>query len=342
MNQKSITTKITSKTKYRNPTGYSIDFDKLEEFESCLDPLSPENCRIPCRVLGYGEISTVFEIDVEKMEGLAFKRMSIFEDPQEMGEYLGTYLEYNRTLEEDVGVHLPSHGYAAFVNETGRPIFYIIQRKLPVPSIGSKALHLLDRTDIVILFQCVLRELSKVWRFNCQHDRCEMGIDGQISNWVIDDFNPQDPYLDEDVCLLYVDTSTPMMRINGVEQMDMELLLRAAPSFLAWILRLLFMQDVVDRYYDFRLVVIDLLANFYKEQKTELIPALIIITNDFFAGEAADLEVEPIDEDEVRAYYREDAFIWSFYLSARRLDRFLHHNVLGREYPYILPGRIKR
>ena len=78
------------------------------------------------------------------------------------------------------------------------------------------------------------------------------------------------------------------------------------------------------------------------EQKTELIPDLIIITNDFFTGEAADLEVEPIDEDEVRAYYRDDAFIWSLYLSARRLDRFLHRTVLGREYPYILPGKIKR
>jgi len=32
------------------------------------------------------------------------------------------------------------------------------------------------------------------------------------------------------------------------------------------------------------------------------------------------LGVKPVEEKEVESYYREDAFIWSFYLSARRLD----------------------
>jgi hypothetical protein len=44
----------------------------------------------------------------------------------------------------------------------------------------------------------------------------------------------------------------------------------------------------------------------------------------------------------VRAYYREDALIWTLYLSMRRLDRWLHTNLLRREYPYILPGKTKR
>ena len=39
-------------------------------------------------------------------------------------------------------------------------------------------------------------------------------------------------------------------RIEGAEQLNAELFLRSAPSFLAWILRLLFLEDVVDRYYD--------------------------------------------------------------------------------------------
>jgi hypothetical protein len=44
----------------------------------------------------------------------------------------------------------------------------------------------------------------------------------------------------------------------------------------------------------------------------------------------------------VRAYYREDALIWSLYLSMRKVDRFLRRRVLGRAYPYILPEAIKR
>jgi hypothetical protein len=118
-------------TSFKNPTGYKIDFYLLQEFDRDLDPLSPEDCRIPCRVLGYGEISTVLEIDAENLRGLAFKRMPIFESPEEMKEYLVTYKEYNRILEEEIGIQLPAHGFAGFVGDDERPVFYIIQKKYP-------------------------------------------------------------------------------------------------------------------------------------------------------------------------------------------------------------------
>ncbi|MBK5107846.1 MAG: hypothetical protein JJE12_06930, partial [Anaerolineales bacterium] len=54
------------------------------------------------------------------------------------------------------------------------------------------------------------------------------------------------------------------------------------------------------------------------------------------------LEFEPIQEKEISDYYREDAFIWSFLASARRFDRFLSLKIFRREYPYILPGKVKR
>jgi hypothetical protein len=142
--------------------------------------------------------------------------------------------------------------------------------------------------------------------------------------------------------LWYLDTSTPLFRVEGVEQLDPELLLRSAPAFLAWILRWLFVQEVVDRYYDFHLVAVDLVANFYKEQRPELIPMVVETVNEFFAGEAGALGVKPIAEAEVRSYYREDALIWRLYLGMRKVDRFLRRRVLRGEYPYILPGKIKR
>lgn len=332
----------TTETRFQNPRGYEIDFDQLVEFERGLDSIHPERSRVPCRVLGYGEISTVFEIHIDTMEGLAFKRISIFETTNELSEYLVTYLEYNRLLEEDIGIHIPPHGYAAFVNDNGRPIFYIIQGKVPAYSIGNKALHLLPDEEVMALFKFVMIELHKVWRFNRKGGETYVGIDGQISNWVIAEMDPENPHCGEGACLSYIDTSTPFIRLQGVEQLDPELFLRAAPSFLAWILRLLFLEEVVDRYYDFRKVVIDLLANCCKEQRSDLIPKLVVSTNEFFAGEAADLGVEPIEEKEILSYYREDALIWSLYLSMRRLDRFLHRYILFRPYHYILPGKIKR
>jgi len=326
----------------QSPKNYQVDFDLLQEFENGLDPIYPEHSQIPCRVLGYGEISTVFEILASKMNALAFKRMSIFETMEELDKYLITYQEYCRVLREDIGINLPEHGHGAFINKFGRPIFYIVQEKLPAPAIGNNALHSLHQKDTLVLFERVLQELYKVWKFNRQNAELEVGIDGQVSNWIIADFRPHQSGVDADTPLLYIDTSTPFLRFKGVEQMDPELFLRSVPSFLAWILRVFFLKEVVDRYYDFRKVTIDLLANCYKEQKPELISDLIILANMFYAGRAKDLKLAPIQEKEVRDYYREDALIWTLYLSMRRFDRFIHRYILRRIYPYLLPGRIKR
>ncbi|MGD9145813.1 MAG: DUF6206 family protein [Anaerolineae bacterium] len=314
----------------------------LEEFEQGLDPRWPERSRVPARVLGYGEISTVFAIQAEGLEDLAFKRLPLFYNDDEIKAYQVAYAEYNRLLQEEIGLRLPAFGYCSLANQTGRPIFYIVQRQLPAASIGNQAMHLLPRDRIMLLVRCILQELRLVWDFNRRQDQLRIGLDGQISNWSIEGFDSQHPYVDDDTSLTYLDTSTPLFRIAGEEQMDPELFLRSAPSFLVWILRLLFVQDVVDRYYDFRRVVVDLVANFYKEQRPELIPELVDAANSFFAEEAADLGLEPIDEKQVRAYYREDALIWTLYLSMRRLDRWLHTTLLRREYPYILPGKTKR
>jgi len=331
-----------NKGRFQNPEGYEVDFELLQEFENGLDSIQPEHSRVPCRVLGYGEISTVFEILVDKISGLAFKRMSIFERMEELDAYLITYKEYNRVLEKEIGINLPKHGYCAFINESGRPIFYIIQEKLSAPGIGNNALHTLEHQDTLKLFKLVMRESFKVWKFSLHHKEIDVGIDGQVSNWIINGFDPQQPAIEDNVSLSYIDTSTPFMRVKRVDQMDPELFLRSAPSFLAWILRIFFLDEVVDRYYDFRKVIIDLLANCYKEQKPELIPDLISLANKFFESEAKALALVLIQEKEVRDYYKEDALIWTLFLSMRRFDRFLHRYILRRTYPYLLPGRVKR
>jgi hypothetical protein len=132
------------------------------------------------------------------------------------------------------------------------------------------------------------------------------------------------------------------MRLNGIEQLNAELFLRSAPPYLAWILRMLFLQDVVTRYYEPRKVTIDLIANFYKEQRPELVPELVAAANAYIKTEGADLGLAEVTEKEVSDYYREDELIWRLYLGMRRFDRFVRKKMLGMEYPYILPGKIKR
>ena len=337
----------------------TVDVDFLRRFERGLDPAHPERSQVPARVLGYGEISTVFEIDTDDLRHLALKRLPIFRTESEMESFTATYDEYNRLLEEDVGLNLPAFGHVAFVTEhgsttplsrdaaaaprrRGRPVFYILQRQVPYASIGNRAMHVLPREGTLLLVRLVLQELRRVWEYNRSQNRVQVALDGQISNWSLDGFDPQQPSVDGKTRLYYLDTSTPLFRVCGVEQLNPELFLRSAPSFLAWVLRRFFLADVVNRYYDLRRVVMDLLANFYKEQQDALVPDVLAVANEFFCTDVPEWGIAPLTEPELRSYYREDAFIWSFYLAARKIDRFLSTRLLRREYPYILPPAIKR
>lgn len=327
----------------QNPPGFDLNFELLQRFENHLDPQHPEKCQVPCHIMGYGEISTVFELKTEQMEGVAFKRMSIFETQAELDKYIQAYIEYNQLLEEQVGINLPEHGYAILHSPSGRPIFYIIQCKVPAYTLGNNAIHLLDRVGIHTLFERVLEELFKLWTYNTSQDKYKVSLDGQISNWVVCGFDPDQKQLTEDNPLQYIDTSTPLYQVDDVEQFDPELILRTTPSLLAVIIRMLFLEDVMTRYYDPRKVTVDLLANFYKEQRPDLVPELIMAANQFFEQRTSrELNFDPIEEKEIRAFYREDAFIWSFLSAARRTERFVSHKVMRQEYPYILPGKVRR
>ena len=219
---------------------------------------------------------------------------------------------------------------------------FLAQEKYHHSSIASNVVHRVGPEDAVRLFEAVLERLALLWEYNALRDDVLLGIDGQISNWAVTSIDPADEALPGDVELVYLDTSTPFIRVGGAEQLNPELFLRSAPSFMAWLLRTLFLQGVMDRYYDFHLVVVDLIANFYKEQLAGLIPRLVGAANDFFSRGVAGFATDPVTEKEVRSYYREDALIWRLYLGARKADRFLRTKVSHKSYPYILPGRIKR
>ena len=317
-----------------------IDRDLLQKFEYGLNPQSPEESAIPALIIGYGEMSTIFAINVPRQESLAYKRLPIFRTMDEMQSYEKLFQEYNSRLSE-IGLNIPAFAAVAVAPRAGNMVIYNVQARLDSRSIGNRLIHTLPEEGVMTLFELTLAQLNKVFTFNESGMGVKFGIDGQISNWAVADY--KDGFtIGPDTKLYYIDTSTPLMQIRGIEQLNPELFLRSAPSFLLWIIRWLFLKDVMTRYYDFRKVVIDLIANFYKEQLPELIPALIKAANDFFAGDGKKFNIAPITGKEVLAYYREDAMIWRAYLALRKMDRFLHLRVLRKPYVYILPGKIKR
>lgn len=319
----------------------TFDAEVLNSFERNLDPLSPEGGPFGARILGYGEMSTVLTLAVPGAEGLCFKRMPMFEREAEVVAYRNLYQDFLAVLEGAVGMSAaPSHLVEAG-RHRGSIVVYIVQELLPPDRVVQRLLPRLSAVGLNALLQSALQETSKVFRFNqSDPDGRKIAVDGQLSNFgLVEAGDFESLQRGETVKLVYIDTSTPLMQVKGRERLNTELFLRSAPGWLKPALRALIVKDTVKRYYDPRSVAIDLLANLYKEQLHDKVPALVEEANRFF--EAHGVAVAPIDTKDVQAYYAEDANMWRLYLWARKLDRRVRR-LLGRPYPYILPRRITR
>ena len=305
-----------------------IDENLLTEFESGLNPQHPEKSGIPATLIGFGEISAIFQIGDQS--NTAFKRLPLFVDRPSAQTYISKYNEYCELL-NDAGLNLaPDNTF--IISAAERPVaLYIAQKQLPAQRFAHRLIHRLAADEIQNLFENIVAEIAKIWSYNLSASpERELALDGQLSNWVWSESESGRP-------LFYIDTSTPLFRKNGQEQMDPELFLKSAPAFLRWIIRLLFLGDVMNRYYNQRQVYIDLAANLYKEQRPDLIEPMLELINRYLPeGDA------PVSLREAEKYYREDKMIWALFLAFRRIDRWLTTRVFGRRYEFILPGKIKR
>ncbi len=309
-----------------------VDPEPLREFEESLDP-AREKARYPFKVLGYGEISTVIEIDHPALRDVAFKRIPGFPDPEAAERHGRLNDEYNRAL-RSLGIDTPEYGWVVVERSDGKAVLYLAQKLLPAETMGNRAIHTLGEEENRRLIVSVLRRLSRLWRHNASGREPLLGIDAQISNWSIR--NP------ETMDLYYLDTSTPLMRVRGEEQIDPDVFLKAAPPLIRWLLKTMFLQEVLDRYYDPHSVLVDLAANYIKEKRRDLIPRLVGWINEELQTNLADLEIKPLAVEEVYEYYKGDARIWSIYLSSRRFHRFITTRILRRRYDYLLPRKIER
>ena len=305
-----------------------VDQNLLHEFEMGLNPQDLINSPIPATIIGYGEISAIFKIAGNPE--VALKRLPLFSDRPSAERYTRQHDEYCRLL-IGAGLNLPEHE-TVIIEPAGRPVaVYIVQKYFSSRRFGHRLIHEFDGDNIHLLLETIVAEISKIWVYNSSHQAdIRLALDGQLSNWVwLDSPSRRSIY--------YLDTSTPLYRKDGIEQLDPELFLKSAPAFLRWILRWLFLKDVIDRYYDQRQVFIDLAANLYKEQHPDLIKVAIAIIN-----RQLETHKKPLTVDEINKYYRMDKLIWSSYLAFRRIDRWLTTRIFRRRYEYIIPGSIRR
>lgn len=305
-----------------------IDEQTLYRFEETLDPKNLEDSEVAADIIDFGEISVIFRL--ARQPDIVFKRMPIFNNRSSAEQYTVMYHDYCRYLTA-AGLTLPETD-TCIIEVPGRPVvLFIAQEKIPEDRLCHKLIHTLDRDACHGMIRRVIEETHQVWTFNqVSAPSVELAIDGQLSNWAF--------IREENAPILYyIDTSTPLFRLNGQEQQNPELMLQSAPGFLRWIIRLFFLDDVMNRYYIPKLVYTDLTANLFKEQTPELIPDAIRIINTFLADKGDLLAAK-----EVEKYYREDKLIWSLFLAFRKIDRWLKTSVFRKRYEFILPDKINR
>jgi hypothetical protein len=311
-----------------------VDQQAIEKFEDALDPAFPEKSGMAPEILGYGEISTTFAIS--SMPDIALKRMPPFANPEQIAAYIKTVHEYISLLRDSCGIRVADVALFDFENRFHESILYVAQPRYDAATIGHNILKSGTRDDLQEIILPVMENLVRICKFN--HENAldiSIGIDGQLSNWSFSNFQGlRKP--------IYFDITTPLYRKNNVEQLDTDIFLQSCPSILVWLVKWRFLGEVLDRYYDLRLVLIDMAANFYKEGRHDLIDDALSVIN--ASLEKADLvpAVSLLEKSEISRYYKNDAFIWSLFLSLRRLDRYVKTKILRRRYNFILPGRISR
>ncbi len=311
--------------------------DFLQEFEDHFIPTQIEKSPVPIKILGYGEISTVISFENKDFSDLAFKRLPLFSSEKEAADYARLYLHYCRLLTEN-GINQPQSNAYWVKGHRGKYVAYLSQKRLNSVSIGNKIIQNGSKEEALQLIELVMNKMLYLWKQNQKNPDILLGLDAQISNWAVKDYRPGKP-LNKDTVLLFIDTSTPFIRKNGVEQMNPLLFLQSAPRPMRPVLRKFFLQEIMDRYYDFRLVAIDLAANLFKEQRPDLVPGSLKLMNKL--GEIF-LAKNPVKLEEVLKYYKEDKFIWQLFLGVRRADRWLNTKLLRKRYEFTLPGKIKR
>ncbi|MCX7733193.1 MAG: DUF6206 family protein [bacterium] len=297
----------------------------LKEFESIANFENPEKSKIPFEILGYGEISVV--ISIKGLESFVLKRLPIFRNYEECLYYKGIFDEYGAILKEKVGLRIPKQ--FGVIIRSREPVFYSVQERLSNNWLCQQIFNSIDSLDSQKLTDGIISEIYKVCNFNNSHkEKYKIGIDGQLSNWALENgkegLNQKNPHF------IYLDTSTPLIKENGREKIPADNFLMSIPPALKFFVKKLFLKEVLERYYDCRSVILDFSSNLMNEKNTKNVKNSLKLISEKYG----------IKLQEIISYHKRDYIIWRTFLTLRKIHRLILTNVLHRKYRFLLPPEI--
>jgi len=201
-----------------------IDGELLDRFEAGLDPQRLDRSVIPARLIGFGEISAIFQIadDADR----AYKRMPLFKTIPEADTYAAMYHMYCRRLTQS-GLNLPESATHVVALPRRPVVLYITQAQVPADCIANRLIQAQDKTQFESLLKKIMEAMAAFWRYNdALGPEMELAIDGQISNWALTAAGPEEK-------LYYLDTSTPFIRQTGSPSSIRSYSCRPPPPFCA-------------------------------------------------------------------------------------------------------------
>lgn len=294
---------------------FRLPDEELAELEQSITHALASGDTSALEILGYGEISCVLGTQSGGRD-LACKRLPVFHGASDWDTYQRCFSEYLATLEAK-GARPVQSVLQAVKQPDGSLAAWCVQPRLPVAGLLSKHFGECSEDEANRLFQSVLERIVA-----CVSP--SVGLDGQLSNWILDGNE-----------LRYLDVTTPMLRTEaGDERMPIAVFLASLPWALRPAVRRFMLRDILNKYYDPRGVVLDLLGNLYKEKLSHLLPA--------FAERASSLVSPRITLDQAKRYYDDDARSWALLQRLRHADRWWQTHVRRRVYPFLLPGKIER
>ena len=284
------------------------------------------------RVLGWGEISTVAEVAGSPFTSwrqpntgapmrVVYKRMPPFLDRADAEAFVERYMEYNSVLRDEVGIVVP-HFEARIMDKEGQAIIFVIQERVDPASVGHEILRTIGPAAAERLYRAILGEYEKLFRYNRarEDDGYQLGLDGQIPNWAVSGYDGDPDGIQGTERLFYLDTNVPMIRIDGQDVVGTDMYFQALPGAARWLIkRLEIDQEVMDRYFQVRTIMLDFLGNLIVRHREDLVERLVAVTNETLVGPFAEGSFEPLTIQEVAKYYRSDVATWRLWRSLKLL-----------------------
>jgi hypothetical protein len=299
---------------------------RLAALEELLVPARPEPAP-GLRILGYGEVSAVLVL--ADVPGLVLKRMAGFADVPAAEAYRQLVIEYMAAV-RSAGVPVLDTQVLVVPRRGRRPVTYLVQPEVAQDRLGHTIMRTADEATHVQLLHRVMDAVLTVRADAVQDAAEDVAVDAQLSNWYLPSGVGKIPVL--------IDVGTPFVRRGGRQAMDAEIILSTAPAPLRPVFRRLgTVHAYFEDYFEPRTAAVDLLGNYHKEGRPDRIDAALAVVNQRLAP----LGASPITRREVDRYYRSDARLLGFWLQARRAERAVRLRT-GREYDFILPGRVHR